>query len=637
MDLPFRSSEEAFHWLQGQRGYFDHLVSAVEDYAIFMMSLDGTILDWNLGAQRLKGYTADEMVGRNFSTFYSQEDIDRELPQYELRTAYETGRFSDEGWRYRKDHTRFWAAITITAIRATNGEIAGFLKITRDLTERKLAEDSLKESEERTRLLIESVQDYAIFMLDTEGRVMTWNSGAHRIKQYEESEIVGRHFSVFYPPEALAAGLPAALLQTALREGRAEHEGWRVRKDGTQFWANVIITALFDSKKELRGFAKITRDLTGRRQVEFLREAGKRKDAFLATLAHELRNPLAPMLPALDVMLRAPEDPELIARLGKTLRNQVEQMTRLIDDLLDMARITADKIVLQKSRFALSEIVESAVETIRPLLVEKRHELVIDFLPHPFEVEADPHRISQILTNLLSNAVKYTTEGGRISLTISSPPSGKVEIRIKDNGAGIPPTLQESIFQLFDQGIGGSADGLGIGLTIAKNLVELHGGTISIFSEGEGHGSEFIVILPILPESKAAPTTDACPPLASLRNTRILVADDGKNAADILGLMLRLDGHEVAVAYDGEEAVALSKTFSPELAILDLGMPKLDGLAAAAAIRQHFPSVGLIALSGWGTDEDRRRSAAAGFDIHLVKPTKPDDVRAAVTRWVGSR
>ncbi|RYD28716.1 MAG: PAS domain S-box protein, partial [Verrucomicrobiaceae bacterium] len=290
------SSPETADWLREQREHFDHLVASVEDYAIFMLSLDGTILDWNSGAARLKGYTAEEIVGQNFSRFYSQEDLDRQLPETELVTAYRTGKFVDEGWRLRKDGTRFWAAVTLTTIRATNGEVAGFLKITRDLTERKLAEESLKDSEERFRLLVDSVQDYAIFMLDPEGHVMTWNNGAHRIKQYEDREIIGSHFSIFYPQEDRTINLPAALLMEAMRDGRAEDEGFRVRKDGTRFLANVIITPLYDEKRELRGFAKITRDLTDQRQFEQLRESGKRKDAFLATLAHELRNPLAPIL-----------------------------------------------------------------------------------------------------------------------------------------------------------------------------------------------------------------------------------------------------------------------------------------------------------------------------------------------------
>lgn len=634
--IPLVSSPEAEEWLREQREHFDHLVASVEDYAIFMMSLDGTILDWNSGASRLKGYTAAEIVGQNFSRFYSREDLDRGLPELELRTAHTTGKFVDEAWRYRKDGTRFWAAVTLTAIRAANGEVAGFLKITRDLTERKLAEESLRDSEERMRLLIDSVQDYAIFMLDPEGHVMTWNTGAHRIKQYEEHEIIGSHFSIFYPQEDRTINLPGALLMEALRDGRAEDQGWRVRKDGSRFLANVIITALYDEKRELRGFAKITRDLTGQRQIEQLRESGKRKDAFLATLAHELRNPLAPILNAVELIQKKPDDLALVKELGDIMKAQVGQMTHLIDDLLDMARITTGKIVLRKSVVRLADVIETALQAVRPAMAQRRHEFVAE-LPSPtLEIEADPHRLTQLLTNLLSNAAKYTPDQGKITLTVSVEDPSQVEIRVKDNGIGIPVVLQSTIFELFDQGASGSVDGLGIGLTLVKTLAELHGGTISVASEGEGCGSEFTLRLPasnLHQEQGETPSTQSSP---SSDTFRILVADDSKNAADILAMFLRMEGYEVAIAYDGEEAIQTAGIFSPKLAFLDLGMPRLNGLEAARSLRHRFPDITLVALSGWGAEDDRRRTSEAGFDLHLVKPSKPEDIRAVLTRFAPS-
>ncbi|RYD24122.1 MAG: PAS domain S-box protein [Verrucomicrobiaceae bacterium] len=627
------SSPETVEWLREQREPFDHLVASVEDYAIFMMSLDGTILDWNAGAARLKGYTAGEIVGQNFSRFYSPEDLDRHLPEQELQTAYTTGKFTDEGWRYRKDGSRFWAAVTLTAIRATNGEIAGFLKITRDLTERKLAEESLHESEERFRLLVDNVGDYAIFMLDPEGHVMTWNTGAHRIKQYDEHEIIGSHFSVFYPLEDRTINLPGALLMEALRDGRAEDQGWRVRKDGSRFLANVIITALYDEKRELRGFAKITRDLTGQRQIEQLRESGKRKDAFLATLAHELRNPLAPILNAVELIQLKPDDKALVRELGDIMKNQIGQMTHLIDDLLDMARITTGKIVLRKSFIRLADVIENALQAVRPSMAQRRHEFVTE-LPSPtLAIEADPHRLTQLLTNLLSNAAKYTPDQGKITLTVSTDDPSSVEIRIKDNGIGIPLVLQSSIFELFDQGASGSVDGLGIGLTLVKTLSELHGGTISVASEGEGLGSEFTLRLPALVRSPEENTSSPDLVPASSDNFRILVADDSKNAADILAMFLRMEGYEVAIAYDGEEAIQTAGIFSPRLAFLDLGMPRINGLEAARSLRRRFPDITLIALSGWGAEDDRRRTTEAGFDLHLVKPSKPEEIRAVLSRF----
>lgn len=621
----------ATEWLAEKRGHFDELVTSVEDYAIFMVGLDGAVQDWNLGAERLIGYTAGEIVGKNFARFYAPDEREGHLPGVELQTALEWGKFVDEGWRYRKDGGRFWAAITLNAIRAPNGEVGGFLKIIRDLTERKLAEEALRKSEEPLRLMIESVQDYAIFLLDPEGHVMSWNSGARRIKQYEDHEILGVHFSVFYPPEARAIGLPGSMLAEALRNGSAEDEGWRLRKDGTRFWANVIITALLDEKKEHRGFAKITRDLTGQRQIELLRESGRRKDAFLATLAHELRNPLAPILTAVDMIERSAANPTLISHLAGVLQTQVGQMTHLIDELLDMARITSGKIVLQKSNVLLSEVIETAMQAVRPALEERGHEFTTEVPPEPVLIHGDFYRLCQILTNVLSNAIKHTPPQGRIHLRTIEV-DGQWEIRIQDNGMGIPPVLQASIFDLFDQGASGASEGLGIGLTLVRTLIELHGGSVSVFSEGDGCGSEFILKLPVVaaPPSEATESRDIRFSPAPLNPVRILVADDSKNAADILGMFLRIEGFEVAVTYDGEEAVERAAEFSPQLAFLDLGMPRLDGFGAARAIRKLFPDIKIAALSGWGAEEDRNRTAEAGFDLHLVKPPKPDDIRNAL-------
>ncbi len=623
-------------WLRARRGHFDQLVAAVEDYAVFMMSPDGIILDWNRGAERLKGYTAAEIVGQHFSVFYSQEDRDTRFPDQELEIASEEGHFAIEGWRYRRDGTRFWASVTITAIRSESAEVEGFLKITRDLTERKNAEELLHRSEERFRLLLESVQDYAIFTLDPEGHVMSWNHGARRIKQYEEKEILGRHFSVFYPQEAIAIGLPATLLGKALKEGRAEDEGWRVRKDGTLFWGNVIITALYDERGELRGFAKVTRDLTDRRQVEQLREAGRRKDAFLATLAHELRNPLAPMLPGVELILSAPADEAAVAGVAQMLKRQVDQMARLIDDLLDMSRVTAGKIVLRSVVVSLRELVDTAIEAVTPLIHERQHQLTVDLPDGDLKIEADPYRLSQIISNLLSNAAKYTPPAGRLSLALRAIDGTVLEIKVGDNGIGVPRALQQSIFELFDQGISGSSEGLGIGLTLVRNLAEMHGGSVSVASEGEGKGSEFTVRLPIViacasaactTEKQEIAPTAAFPAGRRPGPARVLVADDGRNAADILALFFQMEGLETAVAYDGEEAVTAATDFSPDFAFLDLGMPKLDGYEAARRIRRMYPRVVLAALSGWGGDDDRRRSAEAGFNVHLLKPAKPDDLR----------
>lgn len=624
-----KTDHEALAELHDKRSHFDQLVSSVEDCAIFTMDRRGIILDWNLGARRMKGYSAAEIIGRHFSIFYPDKLRAEGFPELELEITIRDGKFSDEGWRHRQDGTRFWAGVTITAIRADDGEVIGFIKITRDLTERRASTETLRQSEERFRLLLENVRDYAIFMLDAGGHVISWNTGARRIKGYEESEILGKHFSLFYPAESIAAGGPQNFLSRSLVDGSAQEEGWRVRKDGTLFWGHVLITALYDGHGTLRGFAKITRDLSDRRAIQDLKESSRRKDAFLATLAHELRNPLAPMLPALDVILRSPGDPESVARVAGILRRQVDQMAHLINDLLDVSRITTGKVILKKSHGLLDEVIQQAVEAIQPMVELFGHELSFLLPEQELEIEADTHRISQILSNLLSNAAKYTLPGGKIELEVEPLKSPLLKISVRDNGKGIHPSLQESIYDLFDQGVNGSDDGLGIGLTLVKSLVEMHGGTISVNSDGDGKGSEFVVILPILSTHTSLREERETAEIvrSSDRKLKVLVVDDGKSAADMLAMFFEMEGLDAAVAYDGVEALERAETFCPDLVVMDIGMPRMNGYEAAALMRKITPHSVLVALSGWGTEEDRLKSTEAGFHHHLVKPVAPDDLR----------
>ncbi|MDB6076734.1 MAG: sensor histidine kinase, partial [Akkermansiaceae bacterium] len=611
---------------------FDQLVAAVEDYAIFTMSPTGEILDWNLGARRIKQYAPEEIVGRHFSTFYSAEDIAAKLPELELETARRTGKFADEGWRYRKDGERFWASVTITPI-VVGGELEGFLKITRDLTERKIAAESLRESEERFRLLLENIQDYAIFTLDPEGHVMSWNLGARKIKGYEPEEIIGRHFSVFYPADLAALRLPEKLMRAAVVEGHAEHEGWRVRKDGSRFWGNVVLTALRNGEGELRGFAKITRDLTDRRKAEAMMETNHHKDAFLATLAHELRNPLAPILPGLEIIQQVAGDAEKVQSVAAMIERQVGQMKHLIDDLLDISRITTGKIALRKAPAILSDVVQLAAESMEPAMNAAGHRFVVRIPRETVRIEVDSHRISQVLSNLLSNAARYTEPGGTIMLEATVDGAESLSISVADNGRGIPFEAQSSIFNLFEQGNAGVSEGLGIGLTLVRKITELHGGNVAVFSEGEGKGSTFLIYLPVVTSVEAA-AAPSLPRVADgedgARRRRILIADDGRNAADILGMFFEMEGFETKVVYDGVEAVEIAAGFQPDIACLDLGMPRLDGFGAAREIRAMIPGVFLIALSGWAASEDRQRSREAGFDVHLVKPVKPDELREVI-------
>lgn len=478
--------------------------------------------------------------------------------------------------------------------------------------------------------VVEAVDDYAIFSMTPEGVIKDWNLGAEMIKGYTAEEIIGRHFSVFYSVEDQEAGVPQRELEIAASVGKYLEEGWRYRNDGSPIWVGGTLTAVRSQHGELLGYLKITRDLTDQREKLALREQGRRKDLFLATLAHELRNPIAPMLPALEVIMQSPDRPDLIKNVAATLSRQVEQMVHLIDHLLDTSRITSGKIVLKKSRAILSEVIESAIESTAPLFAEAGHELTVSIPDKPIELEADSYRLCQIITNLLNNAGKFTPTGGRIAIgaTVDFP---WLTIVVRDNGQGIPHSVQTNIFDLFDQGAHGSHEGLGIGLTLVKYLVELHRGRVGVVSGGDGKGSEFRIALPIVcaPSELVLPPTEL-PQQAILPRKKVLVADDSRSAADILGMFFDMEGMETAVVYDGLAAVHRAATFKPDLVILDIGMPEMNGFEAAAKIREFLPEAKIVALSGWGSADDQLRSAQAGFDQHIVKPPTPADLRKVV-------
>ncbi|MBB5457243.1 PAS domain S-box protein [Paraburkholderia sp. Cpub6] len=602
------------------------LVQAISDYAIFLLDAKGNIVSWNVGAQKLKGYAQSEIVGQHFSRFYTEEAVARGWPTYELEQAALTGRFEDEGWRVRKDGTTFWANVVITAIRNEKGEVTGFAKITRDLTAQREYLEALRQSEERFRLLVDSVKDYAIFMLDPQGFVVSWNSGAARIKGYTHDEIVGRHFSQFYVPEEAAAGKPARELAIARQIGTVEDEGWRMRKDGSTFWANVIITAVYDESRRLRGFAKVTRDLTERRRREELERSGERMREFLATLAHELRNPLAPVRNAIGTMQMETDLSPVVARARDLIDRQVTHLTRLVDDLLDIGRIMSDKVELRIARVDLAELVTRAIEAARPF-TDSREQRVVAHVPDaPVMIRGDMTRLVQVLQNLLHNASKFSPNGSAIEL------QGRVDFRmavleVRDPGCGIPVRSLDKIFELFAQEKEGQSfgeGGLGIGLTLCKSLVEMHGGSIVASSEGLGLGSTFTLSLPLASaqsDTAESGTINASPHVQPLR---ILLVDDNRDSADSLAMLLELKGHEVRIAYEGEQALQISPRFSPHLALIDLAMPKMDGYATLAAMRAlpEMSRTMYAAMTGFGHASDLDRTRNAGFHAHLVKPVE---------------
>jgi PAS domain S-box-containing protein len=526
-------------------------------------------------------------------------------------------------------------------------------------------EQSLRHSEEIFRLLVESVRDYAIFMLDDTGHVATWNRGAERIKGYSAEEVIGQHYSLFYLPEDVARGWPDYELKAAAVEGRFEDEGWRVRKDGTLFWANVIITAVYD-RGILRGFSKVTRDLTERRQteekllqardslekrveertaellersqqieklVQELAAADRRKNEFLATLAHELRNPLAPIRNALQLLQLAPGNPDIQQRASGVIERQLGQMVRLVDDLLDISRITNNKLRLRKERTELAAAVRSALETTRPLIEEAGHELTVLLPLDPVYVDADLTRLAQVFINLLSNSAKYTERGGHIWLTVEAQ-RGEAVVSVRDTGIGITAAHLPHLFEMFSQAapaLERASGGLGVGLALARGVVELHGGSIEARSEGLGRGSEIIVRLP----AAAAPGQEQQHPSGGDEETRssprlrVLIADDNRDSADSLSLLLELAECEVFTARDGLEAVEAATAHHPDAALLDIGMPQLNGYEVASRIRQQpwGKRMLLVAITGWGQEDDKQRARDAGFDHHLTKPVDFADLQ----------
>jgi PAS domain S-box-containing protein len=494
-------------------------------------------------------------------------------------------------------------------------------------------EGFVDEREDLFRLLVESVRDYAIFMLDPQGRVATWNPGAQKMKGYTREEILGQDFSIFYPPDAVARRWPQLELALARDRGRFEDEGWRLRKDGTRFWANVVIAPMMDAQQRLRGFAKVTRDLTARRQVEALQRTERRMNEFLAMLAHELRNPLAPIRSALDVLERKPADPEVSDWAHAVIDRQSRQLSHLVDDLLDVSRITRGKIALNWELVDLRDAIERVTEALRPIIKLRRQTLELVLPDAPLPVRADATRLEQIIANLLNNANKYTQDGGRISVRAAA--IGEIaSVTISDNGVGMSPDLVPRVFELFVQGERGldrRGGGLGVGLTLAKRLTELLNGSLTASSPGPGLGSEFTLAFPMserVAEPSQASSEEATPAVETKRR-RILIVDDNQDAAESLAALLEILGHQTIVLHDGPQALNVAASHQPDMVLLDIGLPGMDGIEVARRLRSmpELNGTRFIACTGYGREDDARRIDEAGFHRHLVKPVSAADLQ----------
>jgi PAS domain S-box-containing protein len=498
-------------------------------------------------------------------------------------------------------------------------------------------------SEERLRILLESVQDYAIYLLDTEGCIVSWNSGAEKIKGYAAREVLGQHFSMFYPPDDVAKGIPQAELAAAARTGRVEDEGWRVRKDGTMFWANVVIRAVYESSGEgrrLRGFAKVTRDMTERKRLRELEAASQHMNEFLATLAHELRNPLAPVSNALSVMMLEPLVSPTLRQCRDMIDRQISHLTRLVDDLLDAGRVTTGKVALRLEPLELSDIVVRAIEMIRPHIASRQQTVDIHMPPTGIAVNGDGTRLVQVVQGLLNNASKFSDHGGRISVEVDKIGTF-ARLRVSDDGCGIDANAIESIFDLFvqaDNRYERKESGLGIGLTLCRWLVEMHGGSIEASSDGVGRGATFSVRLPLFAAQDAA--NDEGMGGDSRANTdssalNVLVVDDNCDSADSMAMLLRMKGHRVQVAYSGAQAVeAAEHAEHIDVALVDLAMPGADGFAVLRQLKRTKALGGacFAAMTGFGQENDVARSLEEGFDLHLTKPVQLPLLDALLTR-----
>jgi PAS domain S-box-containing protein len=534
---------------------------------------------------------------------------------------------------------RFWD-VQLSPLVDLDVPLGAVVRLT-EVTERQRA----AEARSQLAAIVESSQD-AIIGNSLDGIIVSWNPSAERLYGYSAAEIVGRPFSVLFPP-GHPDELPKIKTEVLERKRIELYDIVQVRKDGERIDVSLSISPIQDATGAVIGASAISRDVTERKRLERelrqrvqeLAEADRRKDDFLAMLAHELRNPLAPIRNALHVLKMPGASGPIGEQARSMMERQVQQLVRLVDDLLDVSRIMRDKITLQKERFELATLVARAVEIAQPLIDAQEHELTVALPPEPVWLEADLIRLAQVVSNLLTNAAKYTEKGGRIRLSAGRE-GVEVVLRVKDTGIGIDPEMLPRIFSLFvqaDRSLVHSQGGIGVGLSLVRKLVEMHGGTVTAFSEGKGRGSEFIVRLPASPRERqreeARRIEDGSLATLTAPRLRILVVDDNRDGAESLALLLRLDGHEVRVAHDGFMALEAASRHRPDVAFLDLEMPEMDGLELCRRLRA-IPALAqtlLVALTGRGQDEDRQRSHEAGFDRFLLKPVEPVSLQRLLT------
>ena len=609
---------------------FQLLVTSITDYAIYMLNPEGFVSSWNAGAERFKGYAAHEIIGQHFSLFYTEEDRRSGKPTRALQTAREHGRFEDEGWRVRRDGTRFWASVVVDPIRDPSGELIGFAKITRDITERKAAEEALRESEDRFRLLVQSVTDYAIYMISPTGVITNWNAGAERIKGYTRDEIVGSNFAVFYTEEDRAKGMPAKTLATAEADGRFEQESWRVRKDGTRFWAHVVVDAIRDEAGTLLGFAKVTRDITERKLAA---EALERANAALfqsqkleaigqltGGIAHDFNNLLAVISSSVDVLTTRAQN-YADTKLLDAMRRAVERGALMTQQLLSFAR----QQPLMVEKYDLNAVI-SSFEPVLRRAGNSAIEMEIRLAHDARTVLLDAARFEAALLNLVVNARDAMPEGGKLKVSVESAQLGAgevgnlapgcyVRVSVSDTGTGMPPAVVARAFEPFftTKEVG---KGTGLGLSQVYGFIAQSGGDVVIDSE-EGKGTTISMYVPAVigaPDERIGATGHGV--------DTVLIVEDEPDVLDAAGQLFRSIGYEVATATNGIDAMAILERRSDiDILFTDVVMPKgMSGIQLARLARELRPDLKVVLASGYPLPALREQYGRIDDFAFVVKP-----------------
>jgi PAS domain S-box-containing protein len=616
---------------------YELLVESISDYAIYMLDTQGRVSSWNAGAQRFKGYQAQEVLGQHFSRFYTPEDQAAGLPARALATAVSEGRYESEGWRVRKDGTRFWASVVIDPIYTPRGEHVGYAKITRDITERKDTQEALRMSEQRFRLLVQGVTDYALYMLSPEGLISNWNLGAERIKGYLQEEVLNTHFRRFFTPEDQRAGVPERALAAATREGRYESEGWRVRKDGTRFWAHAVLDAIYDETGQLVGFAKITRDVTERRKaaesLEQTRAAlfqAQKMEAIgqlTGGVAHDFNNLLAVVSSGIDI-LNTMQITGPGARVLESMRRAVDRGALLTQQLLSFARQQPLAPAVHQLNSLISCFEGVLRRAVGPLV---RFEL--DLGPQLGHVSVDDARFEAAILNLAVNARDAMPEGGSLTVEtrnatlganeVGTLPAGEyVKVTVRDTGTGMSQAVRARAFEPFFT-TKEPGKGTGLGLSQVYGFIAQSGGDMAIDTE-EGFGTSIRLYLPALKEgAQAQPQTADAP-----RDERVLIVDDDPLVLESATELFQAMGYSVVGARDGAEALRVLQR-EPDIDVLfsDVMMPNgMTGLELAREVRKHYPAIKIILASGYPLPALRSEQQDLAEFAFVSKPYRLADV-----------